>query len=101
MNKTTFHPSHLDGDGRWIRMKIRGSWNLRSSRLSALPRGSATLQRMNGSKPGLTTQGKTATALGKRDAQSKRSAPGLTKFGSRTDAPQTATWSFGFRPRLR
>jgi hypothetical protein len=35
------------------------------------------------------------------DAPSKRSALGLTKFGSRTDAPQPVTWSFGFRPRPR
>src|SRR6478672_4541150 len=82
-------------------MRIHGSWNSRLNRRSELPRGSATLQRISGLKPGLTNSGEDCDGAWTPDAPSKRSAPGPTKFGKKTAAPQTVTWSFGFRPSLK
>jgi hypothetical protein len=80
-------------DPRELELKIE-----QAERIAARIGDPTTYERL---KAWVDNSGEDCDGVGKRDAQSKRSAPGLTKFGSRTDAPQTATWSFGFRPRLR
>ena len=39
--------------------------------------------------------------LWREDASSMKPEPGPANFGNRTDVPQAATWSFGFRPSRR